>query len=355
MQTKIFTLNKVVYVTLFVLIISAVWFLYNHFIEPEPFKLQDDINIAHAQPGSFATAVKKAAPAVVNIHTTKSTPQQQGLGSGIIIDTHGHILTNYHVIESTQDITVQLPDGRTAAAKVIGTDPQTDIAVLKINLSEVPVAKLGTSATIQVGDVVLAIGNPLGLNSSVTQGIISALGAIKNLPDTTPEYSILAGNLIQTDAAINLGNSGGALIDVNGNVIGINTAIMSNPLASQGISFAIPIDTAKDVATHLINHGSVTRGWIGAQLTEISAETRQYLNYQDNQGVYVQDTLRNSPAQKAGILPGDIITKIDNVTTNDINATLRLISTLEPDRTYNLEVYRQGQSVVYPVTVAIRQ
>lgn len=355
METKVFSLNKVVYVTLLILVVCASWFLYEHFKAPEPFVLPDDINIASKHPSSFSNAIKTAAPAVVNIHTTTGTPQQQGLGSGIIIDNQGHIITNYHVIESTQEITVKLPDGRSTLAQVVGTDPQTDLAVLKITLNELPVVKLGTSSDLQVGDLVLAIGSPLGLNSSVTQGIISAIGAIQTLADTTPEYNIIAGDLIQTDAAINLGNSGGALIDVNGNVIGINTAVMANPMGTPGIGFAIPIDTAKDIAAQIINKGTVTRGWIGAQLTEISSETRQYLNYQDPQGIYVQDTVRNSPAQRAGLLPGDIITKIDSIPTSNIKEALQLISTLQPEQTYNMEVYRQGQNVIYPVTVAAKQ
>lgn len=354
MTNKVFTLNKVAYITLFVLIIAAVWFLVDHFREPAPFKLPDDLYIASKRPASFAAAVKLAAPAVVNIQTTQGAPQQQGLGSGIIIDTQGHILTNYHVIESTQEITVKLADGRSDLAKVIGTDQQSDLAVLQINLKDLPVVNLGSSSSLQVGDVVLAIGNPFGLNSTVTQGIISAIGAIQNITNSAPEFSFLADNLIQTDAAINLGNSGGALIDVGGNVIGINTAILANMIGSQGIGFAIPIDTAKIIVSQILNNGNVSRGWIGAQLTDISSDTREYLNYKDKQGVYVRDTLRNSPAQRAGLLPGDIITKIDNTPTVDINASLKQISTLKPEKTYNLEIFRQGQYIVYPVTVAER-
>ncbi len=354
MEYKVFRLNKVVYITLAVLFIAAAWFLYSHFTSKKSFNVEESY-IASKYPNSFASAIQSAAPAVVNIHTTKGAPKQQGLGSGIIIDSQGHVLTNYHVIESTQDITVSLPDGRNSVAKVIGTDPQTDLAVLKINLTELPVIKFGTSADLQVGDVVLAIGSPFGLRNTVTQGIVSALGTLQALPESTPEYSILAGDLIQTDATINLGNSGGALIDVNGHLVGVNTAILANVFSSSGIGFAIPVDTAKQVASEMIQHGTITRGWIGAQLTEISAETRAYLKYEATTGVYVQDTLRNSPAQIAGILPGDIITKINNVATQDINQTLRLISSLEPEKTYNLEVFREGELENFPVKVAIRQ
>jgi serine peptidase DegS len=346
--------KRVIIITMTILILALLAFLlYRHIQQPKNIDLLYNSDMA-TNSYSFAPAVQKSAPAVVSIQTTNASNNQKGLGSGVIIDNAGHILTNNHVIESAQQITVKLSDGRSSTANVIGIDPQTDLAVLKINLTDLPVIPIGNSTRLQVGDVVLAIGNPYGLSNTVTQGIISALGSIQEISNAPQEFGELLENLIQTDAAINLGNSGGALVDARGHIIGISTAIVSSITGSQGIGFAIPIDTAKEIMTELIAKGSITRAWLGAQLSEIPTETRQHLRYQDQNGIYIQDTIRNSPAQKAGILPGDILTKVNNVETKDILNTLRLISMLTPDNTYDLEIFRSGEKLVYPVEVIER-
>lgn len=336
------------------------------------------------QPYSYANAVSRAAPAVVSIQTTKEIPVDQhpllqdpfyrfffgspgaeqdipqadrlqhGLGSGVIVDKDGHILTNNHVIKDTKSIIVKLADGRSSQAEIVGTDPQTDLAVLKIELENLPSIYLGDSNKLLVGDVVLAIGNPFGFNSTVTQGIVSATGSVQSRTSSSQFFGALLDNLIQTDAAINPGNSGGALIDASGSIIGINTAIISRTGGSQGIGFAIPINTAKQVMAALINEGKIVRGWIGAQLNDISDDMRQYLNYHDRYGVYVQATIRNGPAQKSGILPGDIITKIDEKRAKDLLATVRLISDLPPSESYTFEIFRKGKYLKYSVQIEER-
>lgn len=354
MKKRKLGLTLVAYLTvIIVILLLIIFFFYNYFLLPNQNKSFNELYIAN-NAASFASAVNKAAPSVVSIQTSKGTNAQRGLGSGVIVDEKGHILTNNHVISDTQSILVKLSDGRSSNAQLIGADPQTDIAVLQIAMTDIPVITMGNSSKIRVGDIVLAIGNPFGLTSTVTQGIISAIGSIQSLINSNQEFSEIADNLIQTDAAINVGNSGGALIDTRGNLIGINTAIISTLVNSQGIGFAIPIDTTKQIMHQLIAKGTIARSWIGAQLSSIPDETRKLLNYQNPNGIYVQDTIRNSPAQKAGILPGDIIVKIDNIEVQDMSATLRLISNLHPNKTYQLEVFRQGKSLIYPVTVAIR-
>ena len=237
---------------------------------------------------SFAPAVRASAPAVVNIYTQRTVTErvpgidleqflggtvrpryrervQSGLGSGVIVDRNGHIVTNQHVIEGFDEISVQLADGRSAAAKVVGRDPDTDIAVLKIDLPRLPVMTLGRSDRIEVGDVVLAIGNPLGLTQTVTHGIVSATGRAQ-LGVATFE------NFIQTDAAINVGNSGGALVNLRGELVGINTAVLGKNLGAEGIGVAIPVDLVRGVMSELLEHGRVIRGWIGILPEDISAQ-----------------------------------------------------------------------------------
>jgi len=345
MTTKMYASKKVIIMTFVVILAIALVLLLNYGFKDRTIPVPDDMYLAMA-PNSYSTAIKKSAPAVVSIQTTKDTNAQQNLGSGVIVDTAGHILTNYHVIKDTQVIRVKLADGRKTTAQIIGVDSQTDLAVLQIKVPQLPVVYLGSSAQLQVGDVVLAIGNPLGLNNTVTQGIVSSLASL--------EYEGMLNNLIQTDAAINLGNSGGALIDTQGRMIGINTAIVSNIAGGQGIGFAIPSDLAKDIMGQLITHGKIIRGWLGTQLSDIPDETRQYLKFQQSTGIYVQDTIRNSPAQKAGILPGDIITRINNESTENVHAAISLISSLKPEQTYPLEIFRHGKKVVYNVVVKER-
>ena len=340
-------------------------------------------------PVSYADAVDKAAPAVVSIQTTKHIPierhpllqdpffrlrffgdpdffnevpqqeqLQRGLGSGVIINSRGYVLTNNHVIKGADSIAVKLSDNRIADAVIIGTDPQTDLAVLQINLGSLPVINLGSSARLRVGDVVLAIGNPFGFEKTVTQGIVSATGSLSSRTNMntseTIAPSIMLDNLIQTDAAINPGNSGGALIDAYGNLIGINMAIISGSGGSHGIGFAIPIDTAKDVLTQLIHHGHMTRGWLGAYLSELTQELRKAANFSSNGGIYVQGTFNNSPAKKAGILAGDIIVKINNVATTTTRNAIRLVASLQPGKQYQLEIFRAGRLVQLAVVIAAR-
>lgn len=348
------TTKKVVIITFISVIVIGIILGLNSFRKSTMQETLNQMYLARGTPASYATAVKKSAPAVVSLQTTDSETLHQGLGSGVIVDTNGYILTNHHVIKNASEIIAKLADGRHSTARVVGIDPPTDLAVLQIELVNLQAIHLGTSGNIQVGDVVLAIGNPYGLNSTVTQGIVSAVGSIQDISFAPQEYRELIGDLIQTDAAINLGNSGGALIDAYGNMVGINTAIISSVTGSQGIGFAIPVDKAKTVMQQIINNGNVTRGWIGTQLSNLPAETKKYLQFHGQDGIYVQDTMRNSPAQIAGILPGDIITRVNNYKTQDILKTISLISALTPGKSCEVEIFRNGEKIIFPVTVKQR-
>ncbi len=272
----------------------------------------------------FAQAARAASPAVVSITASKAPERagrsresvfgfhfgprqprnpQLGLGSGVIISADGVLLTNNHVVEGASDIEVQLSDGRQTRATIVGTDPETDVAVLRITLPDLPVIALGDAASLQVGDVVLAIGNPFNVGQTVTSGIVSALG--RN------QLGINAfENFIQTDAAINPGNSGGALVDADGRLVGINTAIFSRSGGSLGIGFAIPVDVARQVATALLKDGVVARGYIGVQTGELTPELAETLKLGDIQGVLVRGVYDDAPAARAGIKPGDVLTRI---------------------------------------------
>ena len=338
---------------------------------------------------SYANAVEIAAPAVVSIQTTqeiplnthpmfndpifkfffgdsldgddrRSTPQQkqlqQGLGSGVIVDTRGYVLTNNHVIKDATSIIIKLSNGITSEADLVGSDSRTDLAILKIKqkdlLKNIPVILLGDSDKLRVGDVVLAIGNPFGFDNTVTQGIISGLGSVSaRSNEQQVSFGGWLDNLIQTDAAINPGNSGGALIDVYGNLIGINVAIISRSGGSQGIGFAIPINFAKDIMEQLIKTGHIVRGWLGTQLNDITKEIRDHLGFNESYGVYVQAVVRHSPAQKAGILPGDIITKINNADIKSVNETVKLVGSLQPNRHYTIEVFRRFKFLTFSVLI----
>ncbi|HIH2762607.1 MAG TPA: trypsin-like peptidase domain-containing protein [Candidatus Azoamicus sp. MARI] len=338
---------------------------------------------------SYANAVEKAVPAVVSIQTTQEIPLsshpmftdpifrfffgesldgdeskpnhqqkklQQGLGSGVIIDKRGYVLTNNHVIKDASTIIVKLYNGFSSEADIVGTDSRTDLAILKLKhkdmLTNSPVIQLGNSDKLRVGDVVLAIGNPFGFDNTVTQGIISGLGSIS---ERSNEQQVSFGgfldNLIQTDAAINPGNSGGALIDVYGNLIGINVAIITRSGGSQGIGFAIPINLAKDVMEQLINTGYIVRGWLGTQLSDLTKEIKDHLNFNENYGVYVQAVIRNSPAHKSGILPGDIIVKIDDIQIKSVNEAVKLVGSLQPDKTYSIDVFRKFRFLSFSVLI----
>ncbi|MDH4216746.1 MAG: Do family serine endopeptidase [Gallionella sp.] len=309
----------------------------------------------------LSAAARKAMPAVVNIFTSTviSTPANPfiedprfrfffgepddneaqnsfSLGSGVIVSPDGYILTNHHVVEAADQIEVALADGRKAKAHVIGSDPETDLAVIKIELpGNLPAITFGHPEQAQVGDMVLAIGNPFGVGQTVTMGIISALKR-DHLGLSTFE------NFIQTDAAINPGNSGGALVDENGNLIGINSAIYSPNGGSLGIGFAIPVTTAKKTMEQIILTGSVTRGWIGAGVQELTPELAETFKLGDTKGVLVTEVMRNSPAEKAGITTGDILIEIDGKAVGDWSAMLETVSNLSPGKMSMVKLMRNG-------------
>ena len=323
---------------------------------------------AAAAPGSYAPAARRAAPAVVNIATSKAMQRnphaedpwfrfffgdqgsgqaQTGLGSGVIVSAEGYLLTNNHVIEGADDIEVMLSDGRKSRARVVGTDPETDLAVLKIDLDKLPTIAFGDADALQVGDVVLAIGNPFGVGQTVTSGIVSALGR-NQLGINTFE------NFIQTDAAINPGNSGGALVDATGNLMGINTAIYSRSGGSMGIGFAIPATTARQVMEGLIRDGQVTRGWIGVEPQDLTAEMAETFNLPVREGVLITGVLQNGPAQRAGMRPGDVVTAVAG---NRVVSTVQLlnaVAALKPESQASITVQRGAQAIDLDVTVALR-
>ncbi|MFM8610099.1 MAG: trypsin-like peptidase domain-containing protein [Burkholderiaceae bacterium] len=323
-------------------------------------------------PGSLRVAAQRAASAVVSINTSKAPQRnphagepwfrfffgdredqaQTGLGSGVIVSAEGYILTNNHVIEGADEIEVLLNDGRSARAKVIGTDPETDLAVLKIGLEKLPLIVWGKSDSLHVGDQVLAIGNPFGVGQTVTSGIVSALGR-NQLGINTFE------NFIQTDAAINPGNSGGALVDVNGHLMGINTAIYSRSGGSMGIGFAIPVSTARQVMESIIRDGSVTRGWIGVEPSDLSAELAESFGLKkpangDWQGVIITGVLRNGPAAQAGVRPGDVVTAVAGEPVGNVTELLARVAALKPGSATDLRVLRAGETVTLKVTPGVR-
>ncbi len=322
--------------------------------------------VGEVSPGSFAPAAKKAAPAVVSINTSKAvrhprsndpwfqfffgdqgTQEQAGLGSGVIISTDGYILTNNHVVEGADDIEVTLTDSRQAKAQVIGTDPETDLAVLKIALDKLPVIVLGNSDQIDVGDRVLAIGNPFGVGQTVTSGIVSALGR-SQLGVNTFE------NFIQTDAAINPGNSGGALVDVSGNLLGINTAIYSRSGGSMGIGFAIPVSTAKLVLDGIVKDGRVVRGWIGVEPNELSPELAETFGVKADSGVIITGVLQAGPAAQAGMRPGDVIVQVGDKPIRNVSELLTAVAALKPGEAAKFDVRRGEGPVELQITPGLR-
>jgi serine protease DegQ len=328
-------------------------------------------------PGSLAEAAKISSPAVVNIFTSKinkKKPSKKGaphqnepwfqfffgdqapsdepsssLGSGVIVSPQGIILTNHHVIEGADEIEVAFADGRKRNAKLIGSDPETDVAVLKIDATDLPnPITLGKMESVQVGDVVLAIGNPFGVGQTVTSGIVSALGR-NQLGINTFE------NFIQTDAAINPGNSGGALVDTKGNLIGINTAIYSRSGGNMGIGFAIPINTAKQVMESILTNGSVTRGWIGVEPQNLSKELAESLNLlKDTTGVLISGVLEGGPADKAGIKPGDVLTQVNGQAVNDVVTLLNRIAQTSPGDEARINLLRKGKPMALKLQVGKR-
>jgi Do/DeqQ family serine protease len=273
--------------------------------------------------------------------------QQIGLGSGVIVSTEGYLLTNNHVIEGADEIEVQLTDGRRARAKVVGTDPETDVAVLKIALEKLPVITFGNTDMLQVGDVVLAIGNPFGVGQTVTSGIVSALGR-NQLGINTFE------NFIQTDAAINPGNSGGALVDANGNLLGINTAIYSRSGGNLGIGFAIPVSTAQLVMDGLIRNGHVTRGWIGVEPRDLTPEIAETFNLPIKEGVLITGVLQEGPASAGGLRPGDVVVKVAGTPVSNTSQLLTAVAALKPQTPAVIGVQRGDRSLELKVTVAQR-
>ncbi|MBY4726900.1 MULTISPECIES: Do family serine endopeptidase [Burkholderia] len=323
---------------------------------------------------SYAEAAQKAMPAVVNVFSSKdgSLPpdprakdplfryffgdrnarKQQdepaaNLGSGVIVSPEGYILTNQHVVDGADQIEVALADSRTATAKVIGSDPETDLAVLKINMTNLPTITLGRSDQSRVGDVVLAIGNPFGVGQTVTMGIISALGR-NHLGINTFE------NFIQTDAPINPGNSGGALVDVNGNLLGINTAIYSRSGGSLGIGFAIPVSTARTVLESIITTGSVTRGWIGVEPQDVTPEIAESFGLTQKSGAIVAGVLQGGPADKAGIKPGDILISVNGDEITDTTKLLNTVAQIKPGTATKVHVVRKGKAFDLNVVIGKR-
>jgi serine protease DegQ len=322
-------------------------------------------------PNSYSAAARRATPAVVSITASKAplrSPHatdpwfqfffgdrarqlqqepQVGLGSGVIVSSEGYLLTNNHVIEGADEIEVLLTDGRRASAKIVGSDPETDVAVLKINLDKLPVITFGSTDTLQVGDVVLAIGNPFGVGQTVTSGIISALGR-NQLGINTFE------NFIQTDAAINPGNSGGALVDANGNLLGINTAIYSRTGGSLGIGFAIPVSTAQQVMEGLIRDGQVTRGWIGVEPRDLTPEIAETFNLPIKEGVLITGVLQEGPASAGGMRPGDVVVKVADIPVANTSQLLAAVAALKPKTPATIGIQRGDQAMELKVTIAQR-
>ena len=325
-----------------------------------------------APTGSYRDAARAALPSVVHIYTTQEIKQQRhplfddpifrhffgdrpegqpqrnsGLGSGVIVSPDGYILTNFHVIEKADDIQVSLNDGKTYKATVIGSDPESDLAILQIKADKLPAITFGQMDSLRVGDVVLAIGNPFGVGQTVTMGIVSALGR-SHLGINTFE------NFIQTDAAINPGNSGGALVDSEGHLVGINTAIYSRTGGSLGIGFAIPVSSARSIMEQIIRTGSVTRGWIGVEAQEITPELAESFGLPGTEGSLIAGVVRGSPADSAGIRPGDVLLSVNGKPVKDPQVMLDLIAALAPDERAAFRLRRDKGIVELPVKIGKR-
>jgi serine peptidase DegS len=316
---------------------------------------------------SYAAAVERAAPAVVNVYTERLVTErvtpplgellgdfmpryrqriERTLGSGVIVDEAGHIVTNHHVIANADSIRVQLKDGRVAESRIVGRDPDTDLAVLKIDLKSLPVAVFGHSDQLKVGDVVLAIGNPLGLSQTVTHGIVSAVSR-QQLGIAPVE------DFIQTDAPINFGNSGGALVDSSGELVGINTAIVAKNLGVDGIGFAIPVNMVRGVLSEIIAHGRVVRGWIGIVPEDLSDEQARQFGL-STAGVVIANLYIGSPALQAGLQPGDVLLAIDGVSPHSAQDALGRIAGYRPGAPMMLRALRGGRVLELHVQVAER-
>jgi serine protease DegQ len=320
---------------------------------------------------SFSDAARKAVTSVVNISATKqvrrrspvlddpvlrrffgerfNVPETQlSLGSGVIVSREGFVLTNSHVVEGVTEIQVTLNDGRTVPGKIVGSDPETDLAVVRISATGLTPITFGQSDQVRVGDIVLAIGDPFSVGQTVTMGIVSAVG--REIGSANP-----FGSFIQTDAAINPGNSGGALVDASGNLVGINALIYSRSGGYQGIGFAIPVGLARKVMEQIIETGSVTRGWFGVEVANITPELAESLALAGTRGSIVGGIERGSPAERAGILLGDVIVGIGERRVTDLAATLNAIADIPPGKTVQVKVLRRNQEVTLPVTVGRRK
>ncbi|MDI6800850.1 MAG: DegQ family serine endoprotease [Thermodesulfovibrionales bacterium] len=319
---------------------------------------------------AMAAVAEKAKPAVVNISTTrtvktqhhpflddplfrkffgdnKPTPQKRkvtNLGSGVIATSDGYILTNNHVIDGAEDILIKLADNREVKGTVVGVDPKTDIAVIKINEKNLPTIQWADSDKLRVGEVVLAIGNPYGLNQTITMGIISALGR-SGFGITDYE------DFIQTDAAINPGNSGGALVNIKGELIGLNTAIFSTSGGYQGIGFAIPVNMVKQVMTGIISQGKVVRGWLGVTIQQLTAELAKQFNLADEKGVLLVDITENSPAEKSGLKRGDVIVEYDGKKIDSPQHLRNVVASTKPDKEVEIKLLRAGNPLTIKVIV----
>jgi serine protease DegQ len=315
----------------------------------------------------LAEAARLASPSVVSVITSKARgqnphandpnfgfffgdrdPAQQGVGSGVIVSPQGILLTNNHVVEDAGEIDVRLADGREARAEVVGTDPETDLAVLRIKLDKLPVITLGRSQDLQVGDALLAIGNPFNVGQTVTAGIVSALGR-NGLGLSTFE------GFIQTDAAINPGNSGGALVNVHGHLVGINTAIYSRSGGSLGIGFAIPTDVAQKVMESLIRDGVVRRGWIGVEPRELTPEIAESLNLATRNGVLITGVLQDGPASKGGLRPGDVVVAVAGTPVATVAQLLDSVAALPPGQPATVTVQRGQKALSLTLDVVQRK
>mgnify|MGYP001167386882 FL=1 len=321
---------------------------------------------------SYSEAAGRATPAVVNIFTTKTSRAQQdhpllgdplfrrffgdqfdqrqqtsSLGSGVIATPDGYVLTNEHVIDAADEIEVLLANGTRASAKLVGADPETDLAVLRIDMKDLPAIEFGNADSAKIGDVVLAIGNPFGVGQTVTMGIISALGRTQ-LGINTFE------NFIQTDAAINPGNSGGALVDSDGRLLGINTAIYSRTGGSLGIGFAIPVSTVRQVMDQIVATGSVTRGYIGVEPQDLTPELAEAFRLPRREGAIIAGVMRSGPADRAGVRVGDILVDVDGKPVSDTASMLNLIAQLSPGSTVQFRFLRDGRQIEIPIKIGKR-
>ncbi|WP_183082459.1 Do family serine endopeptidase [Nitrosomonas sp.] len=324
------------------------------------------------RPDSYSRAAEVAMPSVVNIFTSKETKEPShpllddpafrrffgeqfesrpkrtsSLGSGVIVSANGYILTNHHVVEAADEVEIALLDGRKAKAKLIGSDPETDLAVLKTDLKDLPVITFGQSQQVKIGDVVLAVGNPFGVGQSVTMGIVSALSRSRVGINTFEDF-------IQTDAAINPGNSGGALTDTSGNLIGINTAIYSRSGGSLGIGFAIPVHIAKQIMEQIVQTGGVTRGWLGVSMQDMTQELAESFGLEQPNGALIASVLKDGPADKAGIKAGDIMIAISGKPLKNSSEMLNVVAALAPGETATVTVIRNKQEKSIPIKVGVR-